>query len=269
MKVLLAFLLILLPLAGARAQGQGPGPVTPPKHEVKRLPEAKPETPPMPLEEMLDRIIRNEETLKRLFNTSDYRLSLRVQEFEEDGSAGGEWRVVSQVTTKPDGARVGRIVEEPSASLKRLQLDREDVESLASLPYFVLTADQRARYEVLYLGEQPLDELNVFLFRVQPRRLERRIRQFEGLLYVDQTDFAVVKTYGRMVTEVEEENTELPFKLYETYREFVGGKYWLPSYVRSEDVVKSEMGEAKLRLTIRISDYELKEAAPSTTKPPK
>lgn len=263
----MAWVALLGMAGGVCAQEQKPGPVTPPpKREIKRLPAPVGETPPMPLEEMVLRFAKNEEALKRLYETSDYRLSVRVQEFEEDGSAGGEWRVVSEVTTKPDGTRVGRIVEQPRSTLKRARFEAEDLEALASLPQFILTPDQRNRYEITYFGRQPLDELTVYIFRVQPRRLERKVRQFEGLLYVDERDFAVVKTYGRMVTEVEEENPlELPFKTYETYREPVDNQHWLPTYTRAEDTIKSEAGEARLRLTIRISDYKLHEA--TTPKP--
>jgi len=234
---------------------------------AKRVPESAPEPPPVPVQELIRRFTEKESELKRLYETSEYRLSLRVQEFEEDGTAGGEWRVVSEVVTKPDGARVGRILEEPRSTLKRIRLDAEDIELLASLPQFVLASDQRERYDITYMGKQPIDELSTYIFRVQPRRLERRVRQYEGLVWVDDRDFAIVKTYGRMVAELEEETAEMPFKLYETYRELVDSKFWLPTYTRSEETIKSQSGEARLRLTVRISDYKLREPAPTPPKP--
>lgn len=254
-------IVLLVTAAGAAAQEQRPGPVTPPpERKAKRMPETAPEPLPIPVDELIRRFTQNEDELKKLYDTSHYKLSLRVQEFEEDGSAGGEWRAVTEVVTKPDGSRVGRIAEPPQSTLKRASFSTEDVEDLASLPQFVLTTDQRDRYQITYLGKQPIDELSTYAFRIQPRRLDRRVGQFEGLVWVDDRDFAVVKTYGRMVREVEDDSTaELPFKLYETYRELVENKYWLPTYTRSEDTIKSQSGEARLRLTIRISDYRLAE----------
>jgi hypothetical protein len=76
---------------------------------------------------------------------------------------------------------------------------------------------------------------------------------------VEDRDFAIVKAFGRMVREVEDDNPSLPFQYYETYRENVESKYWFPTYTRSDDTLKSELGDTKLRLTIRSSDFRPRE----------
>jgi len=184
-----------------------------------------------------------------------------VQEYDEEGQAGGEWKVVSDVVFKPDGSRVGRIIEMTPSTLKRASFSPEDLHVLASLPLFILTPDQRDRYEVTYDGKQPLDELTTYIFRVRPRQLDRRIPLYDGLLWVDDRDFTVVKGYGQMVREVDDDSAELPFRTYETYREFIDGKYWFPTYSRSEEIIQSESGESRLRLTIRMTDFRPREEA--------
>jgi hypothetical protein len=49
---------------------------------------------------------------------------------------------------------------------------------------------------------------------------------------------------------------ELPFTMFETYRENIGGKYWFPAYTRSDDVLRLKSGEVRIRLTIRWNDYK-------------
>jgi len=270
-------------LAAALPAQEKPGPLTPPpKREVKRIPaEPRPEPPPIPAEEIIQRFAAKEHELKRIQEKLDYRLTVRVQEFTEDGSRGGDWEVVSDIVFKPDGTRVGRVTRQPASTLKRTLFTLEDLEELADLPQFVLTTDQLPRYEITYQGKQPLDELTTYVFRVQPRRLERAVRQFDGLVWVDDRDFVIVKTYGQMVTEVSEDTPQMPFKMLETYRENIEGKNWLPTYTRSDETVKSKAGEARIRLTMRYSDYrpsrtsgtpgrtpDSGKPAPAPTRPP-
>src|SRR5258707_5261401 len=60
---------------------------------------------------------------------------------------------------------------------------------------------------------------------------------------VDAKYLEVVKTYGKWVTDQGDVHTiaDLPFSLFETYRENVDGKYWFPSYSRRSEEHTSEL----------------------------
>jgi hypothetical protein len=253
----------------AAAQERRQGPVArPAEREVRRItvqPDVEP--PPIPVEEIVQRFTQKEDELKRAHDAYNYQISVRVQEFPADGSAGAEMQIVSETYRKADGQRYGRIIKETPGPLRYTDFYREDLQELAALPVFVLTSDQLPRYELTYAGRQPLDELTTYIFRVRPRRLERRERQFEGVVWVDDRDFVIVKTYGKWVAEVIPDAQEMPFQMFETYREIVGEKCWFPTYMRAEDVVKSQAGEARVRLTIRYTDYQPAPATPPA--PPK
>lgn len=251
----------LLLAATVLAQDPRQGPIQPPPgRDVKRIPAgAPPEPPPIPTEQIIERFLQKEAETKQAHERFNYRLTVRVQEFDESGSAAGDWRVTSDIVFKPDGTRVGRVIEQPTSTLKRSDFTLEDLQEMAGLPQFILTPDARDRYEIAYQGMQPLDELKTYIFQVRPRRMERKLLQFEGLVWVEDRDFAIVKMYGRMVREVEDDSPSLPFQFYETYRENVEGKYWFPTYTRSDDTLKSELGDTKLRLTIRSSDFRPRE----------
>lgn len=243
------------------AQEPRHGPIQPPPgRDVKRIPAgAPPEPPPIPVEQIIERFLQKEAEMKQAHERFNYRMIVRVQEFDESGSAAGEWRVTSDIVFQPDGTRVGRVIDQPASTLKRSDFALEDLQKMASLPQFILTPDARDRYDITYQGIQPLDELKAYIFQVKPRRLERKLALFEGLVWVEDRDFAIVKAFGRMVREVEDDSPSLPFQYYETYRENVEDGYWFPTYTRSDDTLKSELGDTKLRLTIRSSDFRPRE----------
>jgi hypothetical protein len=104
-----------------------------------------------------------------------------------------------------------------------------------------------------------VDEIGTFIFRVKPRQVDRRERRFEGVVWVDDQEFEIVKSYGRFLTDVASDE---PFQLFETYREPVGEKLRLPTYVRCDGILKiktvaNKTEDVPLRLTIRFMNYKL------------
>jgi hypothetical protein len=53
----------------------------------------------------------------------------------------------------------------------------------------------------------------------------------------------------------------MPFTIFETYRENVDGKYWLPNYMRSDDTLNLKDVNVQVRLVIKWTDYKLLPAA--------
>ena len=166
------------------------------------------------------------------------------------------------------------MIKETTKELKSSQLEFQDLKELARIPFFPLTTADAPRYTLTYVGSQPLDELNTFVFRVQPRRLERSA-QLEGLIYVDDRDMGIVKIYGRWITEVDQPEGARPFVMFDIQRENVDGKYWFPNYLRSDGFVPAKQGQTHLRLTIKMTDFKtgasaavLPPAAPAPASPP-
>lgn len=270
-----ALLLALVGPAGAQAQSR-PGPIRPPEPpKVVRLPTTPaPEPPPIPEEEIIHRFLAQEDKLQRARENFSYRQSIRVQEYDEQGEAAGAFEMEGELRVDPQGQRTLQVREEPQSSLRRLALSRDDIALLVRTPLFPLTSDQAEHYEFTYVGQQPLDELRTFVFRVQPKRLERQRPFFEGVVWVDDRDFAIVRMLGGYVTEVDEESMAGPFQRYEVYREYIpapdaaGGEgYWFPTYLTSTEVLQSEAGEARLRLVMRYTDYEPLTNPPGKNKP--
>jgi hypothetical protein len=250
--------LVLLGTLAIPAGAQERGPITPPpKYEVKRLPtNPDPGKPPAPAEEIIKRLAANEDLFKRAYDAYRLEQTIRVQEIGDDSSPGGEYAVTGEIFTKPDGKRYERILKQPESTLHRTTFSLEDVETLAQLPLFILTTEELPKYDITYQGQQKLDEIGTLNFRVKPKQIVRGQRLFDGVIWVDDLEFAIVKSYGKFVTEVVDEGNPLPFSIFETYRENFAGKYWFPTYIRSDDTVALSKGQLHLRLLIRSTNLQ-------------
>ena len=247
--------LLLFFAASARAQ-DSTGPLAPPpKYEVKRLPsEPHPGPPPVPEQEIIQKLAANEDVMKQKYETYDFTQTIRIEEMADPG---GKFSVTGEVYTRPDGQRYMRVDKQPESDLKVEHFSLEDVHTIATLPLFALTSREIVNYNFKYVGQEKLDQLTTYVFQVKPKLLSRKQRFFEGLIWVDDHDFAIVKSYGKFVSEISGNGTSLPFTMFETYRENFQEKYWLPTYTRSDDYVKgADDEELPLRLVIRSTGFK-------------
>jgi hypothetical protein len=256
----LAAIVALLCHANAlRAQDPGPQ-APPPTFKVERIPaEPHPGPPPLPVEEIIQKFAANEDVMKKAYDSYDFTQSIRLDELSDPG---GKFSVTGEVYTKADGLRYMRVTKPAESSLKLMRFSLEDVRVIANMPEFPLTAEEIENYSFKYAGQEKLDQLNTYIFQVKPKTLSRKKRYFEGVIWIDDHDFAIVKSYGKFVSELEGNGTALPFTMFETYRENFQSKYWLPTYTRSDDYFKSEGNEdMPLRLVVHSTDFKVRTAA--------
>lgn len=236
------------------------GPQTPPKApDVVRIPATPlPEKPPpIPSEEIIRRFAAQEDEFAKARAGYTYRKIVRLEEMGPDGKPAGQAEVTTTTVTGPDGAMSQKASGGQDSTLRILSLERDALESLAGIPAFPLGTSQLSKYEIAYEGTQPVDELATYVFRVTPKQLDRVHPYFSGLVWVDNHDLAIVKTYGRWVTEIGDMSPpQLPFTMYETYRQPVSNKYWLPAYARSDSSASTKNGSVPVRLIIRWEDYQ-------------
>lgn len=227
----------------------------PPKYEVKRIPsEPHPGPPPIPEQEIIRRFAANEDVMKQKYETYDFTETIRIEELADPG---GKFTVTGEVYTRPDGQRYMRVANQPVTDLKVEHFSLEDARTIASLPLFSLTSEEIGNYNFKYAGQEKLDQLTTYIFQVKPKMLSRKQRYFEGVIWIDDHDFAIVKSYGKFVSELSGNGTSLPFTMFETYRENFQEKYWLPTYTRSDDYIKGPDDEdLPIRLVIRSTDFK-------------
>src|ERR1700689_910140 len=245
---------VLVVFTGRAQDDHGPM-APPPKFEVKRIPSVPhPGPPPIPANEIIRRFAANEDAARKIYDAYDFMQTIRI---EEMSTPGGKFTVTGEEDTRPDGQRFWRIVKPAEPTLNLTHYSFEDVRRITTLPIFFLPSDQIANYDFVYAGQQKLDQLNTYVFQVKPKQLSRTERLFQGVVFVDDQDMAIVESYGKFVTEGIEEGAKLPFSLYETYRENFQDKYWLPTYTTSDDFMGSSADDQfQLRLVIRSTGFK-------------
>jgi hypothetical protein len=264
-----AILLHGLPL---QAQDSPQGPIAPPpEHHVTRIGnEAEPEAPPsLPEAEIIKRVSQKEDEYLLARTRYTYRRTVRIQEFGPDGQPSGEFVLVTQPARDVDGKIFEKVVERPHSTMQHVFLRSEDVEGLQRVPLFPLTTSQLAKYDLKYVGKEQVDEIDCYILQVKPRTVERTKAYFDGIVWVDAKYLEIVKTYGKWVTDLGEMHSvaELPFSLFETYRENVEGKYWFPNYSRSDGTLNLKGLEIPVRVVIKWTDFKPVPAAPPAPPP--
>jgi hypothetical protein len=258
--VLLAASLVSVAIPGGALVGaQAPtGPLAPPKTpDIVRLPaDPAPEKPPIPAEDMIRQFAAHEDEFARARDAYIYKKTIRLEEMGPDGKAAGQAEVTTSYTAQSDGTWRPRTVRTPDSTLQLVDLEPDALQMLSNIPLFPFTMDQLAKYEIGYQAAELVDELMTYVFRVTPKELDRQHAYFSGLIWVDTRDLAIVKTYGKWVSETGDMKPgSLPFTLFETYRQPVSNTYWMPAYSRADGFVKSGSGNIPVRLIIRWDDY--------------
>jgi len=132
----------------------------------------------------------------------------------------------------------------------------EDEQDLRNTQPFVMTAAELPDYFVRFLGKQNADEIPCYVFAVKPKKMELGKRYFSGMIWVDDRDLQIVKTYGRGVG-LQKRGSDNQFPKFETYREQIDGKFWFPTYTRADDVLHFQSGlSQRIRMTVRYEDYK-------------
>ena len=211
-------------------------------------------------EEIIQRFSAKEKEFKEALDQYSYRETARLQTLDGD-TPDGEFQEAFDVTFDDKGHRIKNVVFAPLPTLTRISMSREDYDDLENGFPMVLTSDEINQYNVLYVGQQQEDELHCYVFDVAPKQIEKNKRYFQGRIWVDDRDFQIVKTYGKMVPDtrakkgkvVENENL---FPKFTTWREQIDGKYWFPTYTRADDTLHFTTTDVKIRMVVKYANYK-------------
>jgi hypothetical protein len=263
-------LVLILAAAPASLRAQAAGPMQPPESTKFPTPPtpSKPDPPTLPPEEIIRRFAAKEDEMVRAIKGYTFQKDLRIQEIGPDSKPIGQLEIVTQLRIAPDGKMYEKPVSRQPSTLHFLDLQRGDSDLLAPTPFFPLTTAMLPKYEITFGGKQPLDELSAYFFTIRPRALERARAYFSGVVWVDEQDLVIVKTMGKWVTEIGDVTaSDLPFTVFETYRQQVGRNLWFPAYSRSDETIQLGDARVPLRVIVKWSEFTPLESAPATDSP--
>lgn len=214
--------------------------------------------PTVPIDEIIQKFAAKETEFKAERENFTYKQTFVFQTMDEDNRVDGEYRLKSDIDFTAEGKRTEVVTYAPQSTLQRVDLTQEDFDDLAHIFPFVLTTPDLSNYNIQYVDHRPLDELTTYVFDVSPKIVGKKQRLFEGRVWVDDKDFQIVKSYGKAVGYARKfGGHEQFFPHFETFRENIEGKYWFPTYTRSDEMVHVSPGnDIHVRMTVKYEDYK-------------
>jgi hypothetical protein len=196
-----------------------------------------------------------------------YRQTLTIQEYGDRGKPGGEYREVREVIFSPSGERTERLAGRPLDTLKRLKLTEEDFSDVREIQPLLLTSDRLFLYETVLKGEETMDGIACWVLQVRPRQLLHGQRLFDGLFWIDQRDFSIIRSEGKAVPQIRSTRPgkDNLFPYFTTIRQKIGD-FWFPILTQGDDTLDFSSGPLRMKMTIRYLDYK-KFGAESTIVP--
>jgi len=224
--------------------------------------------------EIIKRFSAQESIFKEAQTHYTFTMELTVQTVEGD-DVSGEFRRLSEISYL-QGKRMEHVTFAPQSTLRGIELSKQDFDDIDRRSPFVLTTEDLPQYNLLYLGEQKVDMLETYVFDVAPRVLEKGRRYFQGKVWVETRDFALVKSCGKNVPEDPAQankkkkrrrpGDEEVSPTMVTYREQFEEKYWFPAYIRADETLHFLYGDrVHVREVIKYTKYKRADAVSGST----
>lgn len=183
-----------------------------------------------------------------------YEQAVIVEEMSERNATTGRYEERREVIFSPAGERTEKLVGKPQSRLVRLILTEEDFRDIREVQPLLLTKDRLFLYETRYRGEETVDGHDCWLLQVRPRQILDGQRLFDGLLWISQKDYAIVRTEGRAVPEIRTTRHENLFPRFVTLRAPVDN-WWFPVETIADDTLDFRTGPLRVRMSIRYRNY--------------
>lgn len=202
-------------------------------------------------EEIIKRFAAKELEFKAVWEQYTYTQHILFQILSFEGDVQEEQQMTVEVYFTSDGKRKTRTLEE-RGQLRSLRVSKEDLDDAIFRQPFVLTTLELPNYRIEYRGEKLIDELYTYEFDVEPRKIEKGQRYFKGRIWVDDIDFQIVMTQGKVVPDYS--NNKFP--KFETVREQIDGDYWFPTWTEADDILQFGQRRVRIRELITYENFK-------------
>ena len=179
-------------------------------------------------------------------------------------SVNGQFHEITDISYDDKGKRLENVKFSEVSTLQGVRLSADDMDDIRTFMPWILTTDQLPDYKISYSGQQHVDDLDAYVFYVEPAKEEKNKRYFQGRVWVDNRDLQVVKLCGKTVPE-QIRKKKGPIEVRPTfvgYRQLVEEGYWFPNYARIDETLHFGVQSVHLRQIVKLKDY--KKRAPST-----
>ena len=203
-------------------------------------------------EEIIDRFAARKTEFKELWQQYTYTQKIVFQILDDRGEVKEQREMLVEVYFTKDGKRETRVLAD-RGRLRSVRVSQEDIDDAVHRQPFVLTTEELPIYRVEYRGEEQVDELYTYVFDIEPRRIQEGKRYFEGRIWVDDLDFQIVRSVGKVVPDYRDNK----FPKFETLRQQVDGEHWFPVWTEADDVLRFGRGRSvRVRELITYTDFQ-------------
>jgi len=207
--------------------------------------------------ELIGKIAANETRVRDARSHYTFTQDTMVQTLSGT-SVDGQFHEVTTVSYDSKGKRLENVTFSEVPTLRGIQMSAEDTEDIRVFMPWLMTSDEAPQYNIKYAGQQHVDDLDTYMFHVEPKREEKGKRYFQGRVWVDGQDLQVVKLCGKSVPEIIPKKKKDPQDLrptFVTWRQLVEGN-WFPAYSRIDDNLHFRAEMVHVREVVKFTGYK-------------
>ena len=206
--------------------------------------------------EILSAVARRGEALLSALGNYSYFSELTIETVSQSDTITGKYYRFSQISFDREGRRQEKVVEHTSTLPADVPIGATTANNLTRVYQFIVTSETFSRYELNYVGRERIDELDTFVFDVNPKiKLpdpdKSDDRYLKGRVWIDQQDLCVVKVAGQALPAPSSHRTPK----FETYFRN-HDEYWFPAYASADDSIKIGRYVTRIMVNVRFTGYK-------------
>src|ERR1700704_6250223 len=124
------------------------------------------------VQDLIQKFAGQEAIFKEARNHYTYTQEVTVETVEGD-TVDGQFKETTDVLYDDQGKRVENVTYAPMNTLTRVMMTKEDFDDFRNHLPFVLTAEDLPQYNILYAGQQHVDELQSYVLAVAPKQCDK------------------------------------------------------------------------------------------------
>ena len=219
-------------------------------------------------QELIQKFTAQETKVRDARSRYTYTQDVLVQTLDEK-SANGQWHQVAKISYDDKGKRIENVTFSEQSTLRDIQISAEDLDDIRTFMPWILTADELPQYKLTYAGQQHVDDLDTYVFHVEPAKFEKNARYFQGRIWIDNRDLQIVKLCGKSVPDQIKVKKHQPVEVRPTfvgYRQYIDGN-WFPAYARVDDTLHFQAQAIHIREIVKFTGYQRAGSAQTATRP--
>ncbi len=212
-----------------------------------------------PPADLIKRVAERETQTELARASYTYQQSVELAERNAQGTRGGLYTETRDVLFSPAGERRENFLKKPVDSLRFMKLTPEDFADLREVQPALITSERLPLYRARVKGAETMDGIDCWTIALEPRQILDGQRFFEGLIWVSQADFSIIRTEGRavpaLVRRKNGQREENLFPRFSTLRHRTPEGFWFPAMTVADDDLPFQHGLVRVRLKVGYVQY--------------